>query len=100
MTEQLTDSETRLLRYLGGRGGSGGRTGAPAGGDLLRTLAGARGNPFLVVDLLAGLREENLVRVVDGRAGLAEKLWAREHEAGVIVYSPMTSGLLTGTRGR
>ena len=46
--------------------------GAPAGGDLLRTLAGVQGNPFLVVDLLAGLREENLVRVVDGRAGLAE----------------------------
>ena len=46
--------------------------GAPAGGDVLRTLAGVRGNPFLVVDLLAGLREENLVRVVDGRAGLAE----------------------------
>jgi hypothetical protein len=46
--------------------------GAPAGGDLLRTLAGVRGNPFLVVDLLTGLREENLVRVVDGRAGLTE----------------------------
>ena len=45
--------------------------GAPAGGDLLRTLAGARGNPFLIGDLLAGLREENLVRVVDGRAGMA-----------------------------
>ncbi|HEY2441705.1 MAG TPA: LuxR C-terminal-related transcriptional regulator, partial [Streptosporangiaceae bacterium] len=46
--------------------------GAPAGGDLLRTLAEVRGNPFLIVDLLAGLREENLVRVIDGRAGLAE----------------------------
>ena len=46
--------------------------GAPAGGDLLRTLADVQGNPFLVVDLLAGLREENLVRVVDGRARLAE----------------------------
>jgi DNA-binding CsgD family transcriptional regulator/tetratricopeptide (TPR) repeat protein len=45
--------------------------GVPAGGDLLRTLAGARGNPFLIGDLLAGLREENLVRVVDGRAGIA-----------------------------
>ena len=45
--------------------------GAPAGGDLLRALAGARGNPFLIGDLLAGLREENLVRVVDGRAGMA-----------------------------
>ena len=46
--------------------------GAPAAGDLLRTLAEVRGNPFLVADLLAGLREENLVRVVDGRAALAE----------------------------
>ncbi len=46
--------------------------GAPAGGDLLRTLAGVQGNPFLIVDLLAGLREENLVRLVDGRARLAE----------------------------
>ncbi len=42
--------------------------GAPAGGDLLRTLGGAQGNPFLIVDLLAGLREENLVRVTAGRA--------------------------------
>ena len=31
-----------------------------------------QGNPFLIVDLLAGLREENLVSVVDGRARLAE----------------------------
>jgi DNA-binding CsgD family transcriptional regulator len=46
--------------------------GAPAGGDLLRTLADVQGNPFLIVDLLAGLREENVVRVVDGRARLAE----------------------------
>ena len=47
--------------------------GAPAGGDLLRTLADVRGNPFLIVDLLAGLREENLVRAVDGRMRLADK---------------------------
>jgi DNA-binding CsgD family transcriptional regulator len=46
--------------------------GAPAGGDLLRTLAGVQGNPFLIVDLLAGLREENLVSVADGRARLVE----------------------------
>jgi DNA-binding CsgD family transcriptional regulator/tetratricopeptide (TPR) repeat protein len=45
--------------------------GAPPAGDLLRTLAGAQGNPFLIADLLAGLREEDLVRVVDGRAGMA-----------------------------
>jgi len=35
-------------------------------------LADVQGNPFLIVDLLAGLREENLVRVIDGRARLAE----------------------------
>ncbi|HEY2691269.1 MAG TPA: AAA family ATPase, partial [Streptosporangiaceae bacterium] len=46
--------------------------GAPAGGDLLRTLADGQGNPFLIVDLLAGLREENLVSVADGRARLVE----------------------------
>src|SRR6202041_838641 len=46
--------------------------GAPAGGDLLRALADVQGNPFPIVDLLAGLREENLVRVVDDRARLAE----------------------------
>jgi DNA-binding CsgD family transcriptional regulator len=46
--------------------------GAPVGGDLLRTLADVQGNPFLIVDLLAGLREENLVSLADGRARLME----------------------------
>jgi len=46
--------------------------GARAGGDLLRTLGDVRGNPFLIVDLLAGLREEGLVSVVDGRARMVE----------------------------
>jgi DNA-binding CsgD family transcriptional regulator len=46
--------------------------GAPVGGDLLRTLADVQGNPYLVVDLLAGLREENLVSVAGGRAKLME----------------------------
>jgi DNA-binding CsgD family transcriptional regulator len=46
--------------------------GAPAAGDLLRTLGDVHGNPFLIVDLLAGLREEKLVTVVDGRAHLVE----------------------------
>ena len=46
--------------------------GAPAGGDLLRTLADVQGNPFLIVDLLVGLREENMVSVADGRARLVE----------------------------
>jgi AAA ATPase-like protein len=47
--------------------------GAPAGGDLLRTLADVRGNPFLVVDLLAGLRDERLISVVDGRARMVRQ---------------------------
>jgi DNA-binding CsgD family transcriptional regulator len=46
--------------------------GAPVGGDLLRTLADVQGNPYLIVDLLAGLREENLVSVAGGRAKLME----------------------------
>ena len=35
---------------------------------LLDIAASARGNPFLLVELLAGLREEELVRV-DRRSG-------------------------------
>jgi DNA-binding CsgD family transcriptional regulator len=46
--------------------------GAPAAGDILRTLGEVHGNPFLIVDLLAGLREDHLVRVADGRVHLAE----------------------------
>jgi DNA-binding CsgD family transcriptional regulator len=37
---------------------------------LLDIAASARGNPFLLVELLAGLREEELVRVIAGRAEL------------------------------
>jgi DNA-binding CsgD family transcriptional regulator len=44
--------------------------GAPAAGNLLRTLGDVHGNPFLIADLLAGLREDDLVTVVDGRAQL------------------------------
>jgi DNA-binding CsgD family transcriptional regulator len=47
--------------------------GVPAGGDLLRTLGGVHGNPLLIVDLLAGLREENLVSVAGGRARLVKQ---------------------------
>jgi DNA-binding NarL/FixJ family response regulator len=37
---------------------------------LLEVLAGASGHPFLLTELLRGLREENLVRVDDGTARL------------------------------
>jgi DNA-binding CsgD family transcriptional regulator/tetratricopeptide (TPR) repeat protein len=46
--------------------------GAPPAGDLLRILGDVQGNPFLMVDLLAGLREDHLVTVADGRAHLVE----------------------------
>lgn len=46
--------------------------GAPAAGDLLRILGDVQGNPFLMVDLLAGLREDRLIAVTDGRAHLVE----------------------------
>lgn len=46
--------------------------GVPPAGGLLRTLGEVHGNPFLIVDLLAGLREDDLVTLVDGRAHLVE----------------------------
>jgi DNA-binding CsgD family transcriptional regulator len=39
---------------------------------LLRVLAGVRGQPFLLTELLRGLREENLVTVADGIARLTD----------------------------
>ena len=46
--------------------------GAPPDNTLLAMLAGVQGNPFLLVDLLAGLRHEALVSYQAGRAGLIE----------------------------
>ena len=39
---------------------------------LLDLVKGARGSPFVLIELLSGLRDENLIRVVAGRAELVE----------------------------
>ena len=39
---------------------------------LLDLVKGARGSPFVLMELLSGLRDEDLVRVVAGRAELVE----------------------------
>jgi DNA-binding CsgD family transcriptional regulator len=41
--------------------------------SILEQLAEADGEPFLVVETLLGLQEENRIRVVDGRAELIDK---------------------------
>src|SRR5216684_4707925 len=49
--------------------------------SILKQLAEADGSPFLVVETLLGLREEERVRVVDGRAELIDgRLPRRVHE--------------------
>ena len=45
---------------------------AEPGSDLLKMAERSAGSPFLLVDLLSGLREEGLVRVESGRAELVE----------------------------
>src|SRR5487761_1885386 len=45
---------------------------AEPGGALLKMAERAGGSPFLLVELLSGLREEELVRVESGRAELVE----------------------------
>jgi DNA-binding CsgD family transcriptional regulator len=42
--------------------------GAPPSPELLRLTAGAGGNPFLLVELLCGLRDEHAVQTVEGQA--------------------------------
>jgi DNA-binding CsgD family transcriptional regulator len=39
---------------------------------LLELVRGARGSPFVLMELLSGLRDEELIRVVGGRAELVE----------------------------
>ena len=46
--------------------------GAEPSSDLLKMAERPAGNPFLLVELLSGLREEGLVRVESGRAELVE----------------------------
>jgi DNA-binding CsgD family transcriptional regulator len=45
---------------------------AEPGDELLEVAKGARGSPFLLMELLSGLRDEGLIRVVGGRAELVE----------------------------
>jgi DNA-binding CsgD family transcriptional regulator len=50
-------------------------------GSILDQLAEAEGSPFLIVETLLGLREEDRIRVVDGRAELIDgDLPRRVHE--------------------
>jgi len=51
--------------------------GAEPDTELLKMAERAAGNPFLLVELLSGLREEGLVRADSGRAELAE--WRLPH---------------------
>src|SRR5256885_9388942 len=49
--------------------------------SILKQLAEAEGSPFLVVETLLGLQEEERIRVVDGRAELIDgRLPHRVHE--------------------
>src|SRR6476661_9853088 len=45
---------------------------AEPGDALLELVKGARGSPFLLMELLSGLRDEDLIRVVAGQAELIE----------------------------
>jgi DNA-binding CsgD family transcriptional regulator/tetratricopeptide (TPR) repeat protein len=54
---------------------------AQPGQSILKQLAQADGSPFLVVETLLGLQEEERIRLVDGRAELIEaRLPRRVHE--------------------
>ncbi|HEX6448935.1 MAG TPA: AAA family ATPase [Trebonia sp.] len=56
--------------------------GAPPDDRLAALAVGAAGNPWLLSELLVGLRDEDAVRVTDGRATLvSELLPARMHRA-------------------
>ena len=54
---------------------------AMALGSVGKMVAEAGGSPFLIVETLLGLQEEDRIRVVDGRAGLIDGgLPRRVHE--------------------
>ena len=59
--------------------------GAEPDSELLKMAERPAGNPFLLVELLSGLREEGLVRVESGRAELVE--W-RLPESGQSQHAP------------
>jgi DNA-binding CsgD family transcriptional regulator len=54
---------------------------AEPGDALLDLVKGARGSPFLLMELLSGLREEDLIRVVAGQAELVEARLPRRVES-------------------
>lgn len=57
--------------------------GAPADITLLDALAGVQGNPYLLVDLLVGLRDEAVVRYEGGRAFLVDSRVPHRVEIGL-----------------
>jgi len=57
--------------------------GAAPGEDLLALAEGARGNPFFLMELLSGLREEHLVGLDSGRASLVESRLPRRVREGM-----------------
>jgi DNA-binding CsgD family transcriptional regulator/tetratricopeptide (TPR) repeat protein len=74
---------------------------------LLDIAASARGNPFLLVELLAGMREEELVRVVAGRAELValrvprrarESMGARIERLSELARQVVTAGAVLSRR--
>ena len=54
---------------------------AEPGDALLELVKGARGSPFLLIELLSGLRDEDLIRVVAGQAELVEARLPRRVES-------------------
>ena len=54
---------------------------AEPGDALLDLVKGARGSPFVLIELLAGLRDEALIRVVAGQAELVEARLPRRVES-------------------
>ena len=54
---------------------------AEPGDALLDLVKGARGSPFVLMELLSGLRDEDLIRVVAGQAELVEARLPRRVES-------------------
>src|SRR4029079_4493193 len=54
---------------------------AEPGEALLELVKGARGSPFVLMELLSGLRDEDLIRVVAGQAELVEARLPRRVES-------------------
>lgn len=80
--------------------------GAKPGPDLVALAAGSGGNPYLLIELLTGLRDEGAVRITGGRARLSSARLPERVRTGVARrlggLSPRTRHLLTvsGVLGR